>query len=71
MNQRGDRRGAFHGVRQPYIQRNLRRLAASADHQEKSDSSKKTNPTIFNRVRLDRRKDSLKVERTEMLDHQK
>ena len=35
VNQRADRRGAFHGVGQPDVQRNLRGLAGRADQQQK------------------------------------
>ncbi len=34
MDQGGDRSGAFHSVRQPDVQRNLRGLAGSAEHQQ-------------------------------------
>ena len=37
VDQRADRRGAFHGVRQPDVQRNLRRLAGGADEQQQRD----------------------------------
>ena len=37
VDQRADRRRAFHGVRQPDVERNLRRLAGGADKQEQSD----------------------------------
>ena len=37
VDQRRDRRRAFHGVRQPDIERNLRRLAARAHHQQNAD----------------------------------
>ncbi len=36
VDQRGDRRRAFHRVRQPDIQRELRRLAAGADEQQQA-----------------------------------
>ena len=34
VDQGGNRRGAFHGVRQPDVQRELRRLARGADEQQ-------------------------------------
>ncbi len=34
MDQRGDRRGTFHGVRQPDIKRNLRRFTAGSNQQQ-------------------------------------
>ena len=37
VDQRGDRRRTGHGVRQPDVQRNLRRLAAGADQQQQAD----------------------------------
>ena len=36
VDQGGDRRGAFHGVGQPDVERKLRRLAAGADEQQQS-----------------------------------
>ena len=38
VNQGGDRCWAFHGVRQPDVKRNLRRLAGSAKHQAESSN---------------------------------
>ena len=37
VDQRGDRRRAGHGVRQPDVQRDLRRLAARADEEQQAD----------------------------------
>ncbi len=37
VDERGDRRRAFHRVRQPDIQRNLRRLAGGADEEQQRD----------------------------------
>ena len=37
VDQRGDRRGTGHRVRQPDVQRNLRRLAAGAHQQQQAD----------------------------------
>ena len=38
VNQRADRRGAFHRVRQPDVQRNLRGLANGANKEQQTDS---------------------------------
>ncbi len=40
VNQRGDRRGAFHRVGQPDVERQLRALARRAQHQAKRDDGK-------------------------------
>ena len=37
VDQCGDRRGAFHRVRQPDVERNLRGFAGGADHQQEGD----------------------------------
>ncbi len=37
VDQRADWRGAFHGVRQPDVERNLRRLACGAGKQQQRD----------------------------------
>ena len=37
VDERGDRRGAFHGVGEPDVERNLRGFAAGADEQAESD----------------------------------
>ena len=39
VDQRGDRRGAFHGVRQPDVQRELRRFAGGADEEQQRDGA--------------------------------
>ena len=40
VDERGDRRRAFHRVRQPDVQRNLRRLAGRADEQQQRDRAR-------------------------------
>ena len=64
VNQRGDRRGAFHRVRKPDVQRNLRGFAGGAEDQQKSDGGE--NATVPFRVDADRVEDVAEVERTEL-----
>jgi hypothetical protein len=47
VDQRADGRGAFHGVREPDVQRELRALAERAEHQQERDP--------LHRVALERR----------------
>ena len=42
MDQRGDGRGAGHGVGQPDVERDLCGLAARADHQQDADQREQT-----------------------------
>ncbi len=37
VDERGDRRGAFHGVGEPDVERDLRGLAGGSDDEQKSD----------------------------------
>src|ERR1700742_4892403 len=64
MDQRGDRRGAFHRIRQPDIQRNLRGLAGSTKNKQKSDRNKDTAMPL--RVDTDGVEDVSKVERAKL-----
>ena len=41
VDQRADRRGAFHGVRQPDVQRNLRGFSGGADEKQQRDGGER------------------------------
>ena len=67
MNQRADGRGAFHRVRQPGVQRKLRRLSDGADEQTEGDGGGHVRWTDVRRCGEDLRV----VERLEIDEDQK
>ena len=65
MDQRRDRRRAFHRVRQPDVERNLRRLAGRADEQQQRDQRDRAERRLRARARATGARDLLEVERAE------
>ena len=55
VDQGRNRRGAFHRVGQPDIQRNLRRLAGRAHQQQQADGGQQPGAGALNRVLADQR----------------
>ena len=68
VDQRGDRRGAFHGVRQPDVERDLRGLAGGAEDQQKRDGGEEAAVPLG--MRVDGVEDVREVERAEVRDEQ-
>ena len=66
MDQRGDRRRAFHRVGQPDVERNLRRLAGGADEQQQRDERQRAEGVSGAQRRRPAR-DVLEIERAEVV----
>ncbi len=66
VNERGDRRGAFHRVGEPDVEGNLRGLAGGSEDEQKSDGGE--DPAVPLGVDADRVEDVREVERTEVAD---
>ena len=66
MDQRGDRRRAGHGVGQPDVQRDLRRLARRAEEEQDADQARRT--PARRRAAVERGVDAVHVERAERLE---
>ena len=75
VDQSGDRRGAFHGVGQPDVKRNLGRFAASPDQQQQADGGQQPGSGSFDgqtcRILCDGTKHLPKIQRSEMSNHEK
>src|ERR1700678_1929535 len=68
VNERGDGRGAFHGVGQPDVKRKLRALAGSADQKAQTDDGE--NSAVPCRLERESDRDSAEVERAEGGEHE-
>ena len=68
MDQGGDGSGAFHSVRQPDVQRNLRGLAGSAQHQQQRNGGEEA--ALHLRIRGDGAEHLVEAEGAEVGDHQ-
>src|SRR5260370_34118933 len=71
VDQRGNWRWAFHGIREPYVQGNLRRLSASAHHQKNANRSEQPCAGSLWTLRSNTLKHLIKIQRPKMLDQQK
>src|SRR5579883_2725604 len=69
VDQSRDRCRAFHGIRQPDVERNLRGLTRRPHHQKERDWGKKS--TLPFRMQGDLRKDSAEAQGPEMCDKKK
>ena len=69
MDQRRNRRRTLHGIRQPHIQRNLRRFTRGAHHQQQRNCRQPTRMQL--RLCRNLREDSPEAQRAEVLDQQK
>ena len=70
MDQRRNRRRTFHRVGKPHIERNLRRFAASADHQQNADRCQQTRVSSLNGQGNHRAKYLIEIQRSKMFYQQ-
>ena len=70
VDERGDRRGAFHGVGQPDVERDLRGLAGGADEQQQADGGEEAAVARSGCALTAGRRRCCEVERAEVGDQQ-